>query len=151
MHIGFHDIQQHHDLFMEHVRCENVDGLRAWKNLGPVPPQKTYRDAFHIAVRDNLLDTMAYLLERPHFYNTHMYNNAIAAVCLFTQSQDMFNMLYPLSNPHDVERILIEDGGHEHWTRLQQRMEQMECERLQSTIYNAVGDDKGPSQRVFKI
>ena len=142
MNIGFHDIQKHHNLFMEHVRCENVEGLRAWKNLGPVSPQKTYRDAFHIAVRDNLLDSMAY------FYNTDMYNNAIAAVCLFTQSQEMFNMLYPLSTPHEVERLLIEDGGHEHWTRLQQRME---CERLQSALYNAVGNDKEPSQRVLKI
>lgn len=151
MNIGFQDILTHHANFLAYVCEENIDALRGWKNLGPVSPQKVYRDAFHIAVRDNLLESMTYLLEHPHFYTPQIYNNAIVTVCVFTHSQEMFNMLYPLSNPKDVERSLIEDGGHEHWTLLQQRMEQMESERLQHTISNAVGNDKVRCARVLKI
>lgn len=151
MNIDFKGVVTNHANFIEYVCAQNMDALRSWKNLGPVSPQKIYRDAFHIAVRDNLLDAMAYLLERPHFYNTEMYNSAVATVCLFTQSQDMFNMLYPLSNIQEVQRILIEEGGHEHWTVLQHRREQMESERLHTRIYNAVGSDRTPSHRVLKI
>lgn len=148
MDIGFNDIQKHHDLFMEHVRSENVEGLRAWKNLGPVSPQKIYRNAFAIAVQDNLLKSMTYLLEHPHFYNKDIYNKGLAMVCLVSQSQHMFDMLYPLSDPHEVMRMLVDDWGCDQWKMLSERME---SERLQSALYNAVGNDKEPSQRVLKI
>lgn len=151
MSINFTDVLTNHTDFIAYVCEENIDALRCWKNLGPVSPQKIYRDAFHIAVRDNLMDSMTYLLEHPHFYTPQMYNNAIATVCLFTHSQEMFNMLYPLSNIQEVQRILIEEGGHEHWTRLQQCMEQMESERLQTTISHAVGNDNAPPTRMLKI
>lgn len=149
MNIDFGAVLKNNEDFLEHIRTENTHALRAWKNLSPVSSQKIYREAFYTAVRSNLVNSMTYLLEFPYFYNQKMYNEGIAAVCLFTPSQEMFDLLYPLIDAFEVQRMLLEDGGNEQWTLMQERKE---SERLHALISNTVADnDSQPISRVLKI
>lgn len=149
MNIDFGAALRCQENFLEYIRTENTQALRAWKNLGPVSPQKIYREAFYTAVHDDLVQSLLYLLDYPHFYNQSMYNDGVIAVCLFTHSQDIFDLLYPLCDADTVRRTLLEDGGGEQWIFMH---EQMERKRLHALISNAVSDaDTHTTQRVLKI
>lgn len=139
MNIDFGAVLKHNEDFLEHICTENTHALRAWKNLGPVSPQKIYREAFYTAVHSNLVNSMSYLLENPHFYNQKMYNEGMVAVCLFTHSQEMFDLLYPLIDADEVQRMLVEDGGSDQWTLMNERKE---SERLHTVISDSVSDNE---------
>lgn len=176
MNIGFRDIQKHHDLFTEHVRCGNVDGLRAWKNCGPTSPLHLYRQGLSTAVAQNDVPCVGYLLEHLHFYNENILNehllqavsnnhvalvetlvkvanpqfdyNLVLRVATLNNFQEVFDILYPLSDPLEAKRIMQENKeAVGKWTLLDQRLD---SDHLQDMLKNVVCDELKP-QRPMKL
>lgn len=146
MNISFHEVTQHQSDFLNYVRTENIEALRNMKSLGKIiSPQRMYREAFYIALHQNLLKSMEHLLKHPHFYHQLMYNEGVIDASI-SENESMFDLLYPLSDRIEVHRMMREDGLDI------EKHNSMEAHRLQKLIANSISENDGtPKQRVFKI